>query len=306
MIKCSSSSTIRSLTRLSLPPYSTRHSLSTPTPWLPKITPANLWSSRPFHNSPTFRDSSERSHYDTLGVPTNATKSDLKKRFYVLSKETHPDVASNRNDPTAADRFSRVSEAYAILGNDEKRKIYDRDVLPRFTQRSARQQQSGTYAGSRPATGLRARRGTFRGPPPSFYANKNPSPEEQARREQEAYNAGAPSGGSQPYAGGFDPSSYTSAGQWDPIFNPTPVYKTQTAEDVRRQHRRAQEMAAAQAHAEDESNFWARLIIVSGVLAFAVGVGSMVNRMSAASPRGGLVKGDGSRRSRQKETWATS
>lgn len=300
MIKCSSPSAIRSLNvyKPSLACYSTR-------PIARCLVTANVPLHRGFHASRTVR-ATEQSHYDTLGVAPNASKADLKKRFYVLSKETHPDVAANRGDPSAADRFSKVSEAYAVLGNEEKRKIYDRDVMPRFTRRSQRSSsgQSGTYAGSRPATGLSKRRGTFRGPPPSFYADKNPSPDEQARREQEAYNAGAPSG-SQTYAGAFDPSAYTSAGQWDPTFNPTPVYKTQTAEDHRRNHRRAAEMAAAQAYADEESNLWVKFIVVSGVIGFAVGVGTMVNRMNA-SPRGSLVRGDGTRRSQSKERLTAS
>ena len=102
-------------------------------------------------------------------------------------------------------------------------------------------------------------------------------------------------GTSQSYAGAFDPSAYTSAGNWDPTFNPTPVYKTQTAEDTRRNHRRAAEMAAAQAYAEEESNFWARFITVSAIVGFGVGVGTMLNRINAG-PKGSLVKGDGSRR----------
>ncbi|KAK5073881.1 hypothetical protein LTR64_006978 [Lithohypha guttulata] len=244
---------------------------------------------RPFHSSPHLL--AQRTHYDVLGVPPTTTKADLKKRFYVLSKETHPDM--NRNDPKASERFAEVSEAYAILGNDEKRKKYDREVMPRPSRSSQRSGGAkGTYAGSRPATGLSTRRGTFRGPPPSFYAQSgqsaNPSAEEYARREQQAYNQGAP-------AGAFDPRQYAAPGHWDPTFNSDPVYKTQTAEDSRRTQRRAAEMAAAQAYAEEQGNFWARFIVVSGVVAFGVGVGTMINRMSA-SPRGGLLTGDGTRR----------
>src|SRR5690349_17150625 len=51
----------------------------------------------------------EKSHYDVLGVAPDSSRADIKKRFYVLSRETHPDV--NRNDPNAGQRFSEVSEA---------------------------------------------------------------------------------------------------------------------------------------------------------------------------------------------------
>ncbi|KAJ9653255.1 hypothetical protein H2198_007558 [Neophaeococcomyces mojaviensis] len=235
----------------------------------------------------------EKSHYETLGVPPTATRAELKKKFYSLSKETHPDV--NPNNPQAGERFAEVSEAYATLINEDKRRKYDRDVMPRFNRsasRSSGANRSGTYAGSRPATGLSKRRGAFRGPPPSFYsqsgASRNPSAEEQTRRDQEAWAAGA-------QAGQFDASQYASAGQWDPIFNPTPVYKTQSAEDTRRQHRRAAEMAAAQAFAAEEGQFWAKFAVVSAIVTVGVVIGTMVHRMSA-TPRGGLTKGDGSRR----------
>lgn len=254
-------------------------------PRSPRPRPFSIPHHRPFTTTPPL--STEKSHYDILGVPPDATRSDIKKRFYTLSRETHPDV--NRHDPNASERFSEVSEAYTVLGNESKRKQYDRDVMPRFRPRS-RSNRSGTYAGSRPATGLSKRRGTFRGPPPSFYANAAANEEEQMRREQAAWSAGT-----QSQAGTFDASQFAEAGRWDPTFNPTPVYRTQSAEDQRRQSRRAAEMAAAQQYAEEQSNFWGRFVVVSAVVAFGVGVGTMVNRMSGG-PRGGLLRGDGSRR----------
>lgn len=249
-----------------------------------------IW--RPFHTSRTLLEA-EKSHYDVLGVPPTATKADLKKRFYTLSKETHPDMQPD--DPNAASRFSQVSEAYATLINEERRKIYDRDVMPRFDRaaaRAANRPRGGTYAGSRPATGLSKRRGTFRGPPPSFYAQggrDGPQVDSAAyaRREQEMYDRAQ--------AGQFDPSQYSQPGQWDPSFNPEPVYKTQTMEDQRRSSRRQADEQMARAIMEESGNFWGRFIVVSGIVAFGVGVGTMVNRMSE-SPKGGLIRADGTRR----------
>ena len=294
MVKCSTFAAIRHLAHhqpclaAASPAYSS-HIVRSPA-WL--RTP--FGRTRPFSTSATHE--AERSYYDILQIPPDVSRKDLKKRFYELSKSTHPDM--NRHDPKASERFAEVSEAYAVLANEEKRKKYDRDIMPNFSHtrshRSERRdgrQQSGTYAGSRAPTGLSKRRGTFRGPPPSFYAQSgqsaNPDKEEYARREQQAYDAGQ--------AGRFDPSQYATAGRWDPDFNPDPVYKTQTAEDVRRQNRRAAEMAAAQAYAEEAGNFWARFIMVSAVVAFGVGIGTMINRMSA-TPRGGILNGDGSKR----------
>lgn len=226
--------------------------------------------------------SEEKSHYDVLGVAPTVSRADLKKRFYALSKEVHPDV---NKAPNASERFAEVSEAYTILGNEDKRRKYDREVMPRFTKARTRSSEgrTGTYAGSRAPTGLSKRRGTFRGPPPSFYGQASASAEETARREQEAYAAGG---------GQFDARAYMDRS--DP-FHSDPVLRTQKTEDIRRRDRRAAEMAAAQAFAEDAGQFWVRFVLVSGLLAFVVGVGTMINRINN-TPRGGLMRSDGTRR----------
>lgn len=69
----------------------------------------------------------------------------------------------------------RISEAYNILSHSTSRAKYDRDVLRLHeSQPAAAATPRGSYsstgpAGGRPASGLSRRRGTFRGPPPSFY-----------------------------------------------------------------------------------------------------------------------------------------
>lgn len=268
----------------------------------PSRTTLRLSHPRFFSSSPA-RRAEELNHYDVLGVSPSATKSELKKQFYVLSKETHPDI--NRDNPNANERFVQISEAYSVLGNEEKRKKYDRDVMPRFTRRAERgtrsSAQRGGYAGSRAPTGLSKRRGTFRGPPPSFYGTSDERSEQDrarqhAAREQAAYDRASS-------AGRFDASSYADAGQWDPVFNSDPILRTQTAEDRRRLSRREQEMAEAQRYAEEQSHFWERFIVVSGIIALGVGVGTMVQRMSAA-PRGGLTRADGSLRGGEENRWA--
>jgi DnaJ-class molecular chaperone len=64
-----------------------------------------------------------RDYYKTLGVPRGASAADVKKAFRKLARKHHPDV--NKTDPGAEARFKEVNEAYAVLGDDEKRKAYD-------------------------------------------------------------------------------------------------------------------------------------------------------------------------------------
>lgn len=133
-----------------------------------------------FHSSPALRrdDIDSKNHYETLGVQTTASSKDIKRSFYHLSKTHHPD--HNRDDPLASKRFMRISEAYSVLSHDDRRAKYDRDVLRLHDQRAgaggpgSASHRGGSYsstgpAGGRPASGLSRRRGTFRGPPPSFY-----------------------------------------------------------------------------------------------------------------------------------------
>lgn len=61
--------------------------------------------------------------YARLGVPTAATQDDIKRAYRRLARQLHPDA--NPGDEAAADRFKRVTEAYATLSDPAKRKTYD-------------------------------------------------------------------------------------------------------------------------------------------------------------------------------------
>ena len=63
-------------------------------------------------------------HYETLGVSRTATSDEIKKAYRRLAREYHPDA--NPGDSDAAERFKRISHAYEVLSNPEKRSRYDR------------------------------------------------------------------------------------------------------------------------------------------------------------------------------------
>src|SRR4051812_48794703 len=62
--------------------------------------------------------------YKTLGVAEDADDATIKKTYRKLAKEFHPDVTGN--DKKKTERFKEINEAYAVLGDAQKRKEYDR------------------------------------------------------------------------------------------------------------------------------------------------------------------------------------
>ena len=65
--------------------------------------------------------------YSTLGVARGASEADIKKAYRKLAKELHPDT--NQNNPKAADRFSKVTAAYDLLSDKDKRARFDRGEI---------------------------------------------------------------------------------------------------------------------------------------------------------------------------------
>ncbi len=75
-------------------------------------------------------------YYQILGVDKNASQSDIKKAYRKLAQKYHPDKAQGDKDAEA--KFKKISEAYAVLSDAEKRKQYDtygsEDFQQRYTQ----------------------------------------------------------------------------------------------------------------------------------------------------------------------------
>lgn len=88
--------------------------------------------------------------YAALGLQRTATDDDIRRAFRRLAKELHPDL--NPNNPTAAERFKRVSAAYEIIGDPVRRQAYDRGEIdetgePRRSYQGASAGRGGAGAG---------------------------------------------------------------------------------------------------------------------------------------------------------------
>ena len=66
----------------------------------------------------------KRDYYEVLGVKKDADENTIKKAYRKLAKQYHPD--SNAGDAGAEQKFKEVTEAYNVLSDKEKRKLYDR------------------------------------------------------------------------------------------------------------------------------------------------------------------------------------
>lgn len=62
-------------------------------------------------------------YYDVLQVPTNATANDIRKAYFKLARDCHPD--KNPDDASAKEKFQTLGEAYQVLGDEDRRRKYD-------------------------------------------------------------------------------------------------------------------------------------------------------------------------------------
>ncbi len=90
-----------------------------------------------------------KDYYDTLGVSRTANDSEIKAAFRKQARKHHPDV--NPGDANAEERFKEVNEAYEVLSDADKRKLYDR-----YGEEWQRYKEAG-YTGDEPQnTGRRS------------------------------------------------------------------------------------------------------------------------------------------------------
>lgn len=82
----------------------------------------------------------KRDYYEVLGVSRNADAVAIKKAYRKLAKKYHPD--SNEGNATAAERFKEVNEAYDVLSDEKKRKLYDQFGHAAF------EEGAGNYGGA--------------------------------------------------------------------------------------------------------------------------------------------------------------
>ena len=76
--------------------------------------------------------SEKRDYYEVLGVGRNADEAQIKKAYRKLAKKYHPDT--NAGDADAEQKFKEVTEAYTVLSDKEKRKMYDQFGHAAFDQ----------------------------------------------------------------------------------------------------------------------------------------------------------------------------
>lgn len=65
--------------------------------------------------------------YHVLGLEDSATQAQIKSAYYKLSKQYHPD--RNKGSKDSQEMFSKINEAYSVLGNSKLRRRYDQGIL---------------------------------------------------------------------------------------------------------------------------------------------------------------------------------
>ncbi|KAM5352321.1 hypothetical protein ACJ41O_005044 [Fusarium nematophilum] len=230
-----------------------------------------------------------KNHYERLNVRHDATPSEIKKSFYSLSKTHHPDA--NPTDPNASHTFSLLSESYTVLSDTARRAAYDRDVLRVHHHQHGHNPRASYHstnpAGGRAPSGLSRRRGTFRGPPPSFYRSGGWGSQADKRRKAHEESTGfgggdASAGGGghhrgpwgNPFGhhhGGMGPGDDPFGHQEEvPHFDKAGHTRTHRREDQRRKERQRRAVGDDDIEFEPQTSIAGHFFIISGILAATI------------------------------------
>ena len=126
-------------------------------------------------------------HYKTLELPPSATPDEIKKRYRSLARRYHPDVNPN---PDAAQKIKGINEAYHVLGDADRRSVYDAERMLNSVMNAPKSAPSRPAASTpRPSS------------PPRSSSSARPASASASDRNMEFNGFGrTPSGGTPPAA----------------------------------------------------------------------------------------------------------
>jgi DnaJ-class molecular chaperone len=87
-----------------------------------------------------------RDYYDVLGVSRSASEKEIRQAYRKLARQYHPDL--NPNDKQAGSKFKEIGQAYEVLSDADKRKLYDRWGPDFEKYEQARKAGAGAGAGA--------------------------------------------------------------------------------------------------------------------------------------------------------------
>lgn len=94
----------------------------------------------------------EPDYYKVLGVKENTTAEELKKEYRRIAKKYHPDA--NPGDVMAEKKFKEAAEAYMVLGDEEKRRAYDKERSAKGAGNAAGKKNRDKKSSGQPMTGF--------------------------------------------------------------------------------------------------------------------------------------------------------